>query len=54
MSAEIRYTVRYFDHDGNYIYSVNCTADILDDVLKIDNGYKIKVYAYKVDSESED
>lgn len=53
--SDIRYVVRFFNAADNYLYSVHCSVDILDQILSDakDSGLKFKVVAYKLDSESE-
>lgn len=48
--SEIRYVVRYYS-DGNYLYSVHCSARILDDLIckAKDIGHTVKVLAYEFD-----
>ena len=49
--VEIKYVVRFFIND-QYLYSVHCDQEILDDVIKNakENGQTVKVIAYKNDS----
>lgn len=53
--SEIKYVVRHFSPTDEYLYSIHCSADVLDEVLAIakSHDYKFKVVAYKSDSESE-
>lgn len=49
---DIKYVVRFYKNE-KYLYSVHCSPDILDDILRgvDDPDIKTKVIAYKSESE---
>lgn len=49
--VEIKYVVRFFK-DDQYLYSVHCDQEVLDEIVaKADaDGQKVKIVAYKNDS----
>lgn len=51
---DLKYVIRYFDADGNYIYSVHCSSAILDDLIqnaKV-SGFNFKIVAYTTNADS--
>lgn len=53
MSDLVKYVVRFFNSDDSYLYSIHCSADILDEILEQgkSSGLKFKIVAYKSDDD---